>query len=61
MNPISQIELNTHFNDLERRVAKARRTQGAVFDWLRMLCRNRRPEGFENSKAPTTRRPATAR
>ncbi len=49
MNPISQIELNAHFKDLERQVTTARRSQGAVVRWLRMLWGKRR---FRTSKAP---------
>jgi hypothetical protein len=41
MNPISQIELNARFRDLERQVATARQSQGAVLDWLKMLWRKR--------------------
>ena len=61
MNPISQIELNAHFKDLERQVATARRSQGAVHGWLRMLWRKRRSEGVEDSKGPTPPYPEPAR
>ena len=43
MNPISQIELNAHFRDLERQVATARRSQGAAQGWLGRLWRKQRP------------------
>lgn len=61
MNPISQIELNAHFKDLEQQVATARRSRGAVFGWLRMLWRIRWSEGPKDSKASTPLHPAPAR
>jgi hypothetical protein len=50
MNPISQIELNTHFKDLERQVASARRSQGAFLSWLGPLWRQRKPAAPEDAR-----------
>lgn len=61
MNPISHIELNAHFKDLERQVATARRAQGPAFGWLRMLWRDLRAEGQKNAKASAPSQPAQAR
>jgi len=45
MHPISQIELKTHLNDLERQVASARRSQASLLGWLVRLWRSRRSAG----------------
>lgn len=59
MNPVSQIELNTHLKDLERQVATARQSQGAALDWLKMLWRSRRSKGAKNSKTLTPLHPGS--
>jgi hypothetical protein len=60
MNPISQIELNTHFKDLERQVASARRLQGALLSWLGALWRQRKPIASEDARKPGALTPALA-
>lgn len=57
MNPVSQIELNAHFRDLERQVVSARRSQHATSGWLRPLWRGLRPKGADDAKAPMPPQP----
>ena len=61
MNPISQIELNAHFRDLDRQVASARRSQGALRNWLAALWRRRRPAAPEDVRKPGALTPASVR
>jgi hypothetical protein len=55
MNPISQIELNAHFNDLEQQVKTARRSQSAAFGWLAMPWRKRQMIGATVEEQATGR------
>lgn len=57
MTPISHIELNAHFKDLERQVAAARSSQYAALGWLGRLWRTQRSKGVSGSKAPAPLQP----
>lgn len=60
MHPISQIELNAHFRDLERQVATARRSQGVIARWLGRLWHEWRPTAPVAETAPTSSLSMTA-
>lgn len=61
MNPISQIELNAHFRDLERQVATARRSQGAAVGLLKMLWRKCLPAAPRDAAKSIPLTPAPVR
>ena len=57
MIPVSQIELNAHFKDLERQVVADRRSQNAASGWLGRVWRGLRPKGADSAKAPAPKQP----
>ena len=61
MNPISQIELNAHFRDLERQVTTARQSQGAALGWLGMLWRKNLPAASQDAAKSIPLTPAPVR